>query len=194
MDGLAFITDRQGVITCIGTRKWDAFANENGAPELRAVGVIGRSLFEFIEGTDVQNQLKRAMQRASQDPDWSWILLYRCDAPELKRKMRQAMNPIFSKGACAGFIFQSVELHVQPRPPINLFDFKELQLRAAQRSDLPVVMMCSWCQKVQHEPVCGEQWVEAEDYYSAGGSSNVRLSHCICEQCLDAQLEYFEIE
>lgn len=189
MDGLTFVTSRERIITSVGTKKWDAFATENGAPELQAEFVVGRCLLDFIAGPDVQDQLKRIMQSLSQDPDGSWVMHFRCDAPELKRNMRQALKPIFSVGTCAGFLFQSVELYTQKRPAIDLFNFKEVALKAAEHPDSPIVMMCSWCHWVQYEPVCGAEWIEAEDYYAAGGSSKVHLTHGICEGCLQSETE-----
>ena len=74
-------------------------------------------------------------------------------------------------------------LHSQQRPPIGLYDFKRLQKLAKEDSDLPIVTMCSWCQRAQYAPTGGDDWVSAEDYYEAGGRSEVRIRHAICEDC-----------
>jgi hypothetical protein len=185
LDGLAFATDRNGIIRAVGANNWDVFSYENDTPELRSDTVIGRDLFSFIKGAQVQDQFKRIMQQVSQDPDWCWVLRNRCDAPDRKRIMRQSIRPVFSADACTGFVFQSVELMSQQRPRIDLFDFRAIQQKAQDNPDLPVVTMCSWCQRVRFAPVSGDAWIEAEDYYAAGGSSNVRLSHGLCPDCVD---------
>ena len=189
MDGLTFATDRNGIIRDIGATNWNAFAVQNGAPEIAAEAILGSSLFDFIGGTQVQDQLRRVMERIALDPNWSWVLPIRCDSPDRKRKIRQDLRPIFSDDVCTGFIFQSVEQYSQQRPPIGLFDFKRLRELAKDDNHLPTVMMCSWCQRVQSPTVREDQWVSAEDYYAGGGKSEVRISHAICEECLEGMLK-----
>ena len=94
-------------------------------------------------------------------------------------------NPSSRHWVSVGFLFQSVELNSEQRPPIDLFKFQEIKVRAGQEPDLPTIAMCSWCQKVRHEPTGGSRWLEAEDYYAAGGRSRVRISHSICDECFD---------
>lgn len=183
MDSLTFETDRNGIIRSIGENNWNVFAKENGASELNAEAVIGHNLFDFIEGTQVRNCLRKILERISQDPNWAWVLPFRCDAPDRQRTICQSLKPIFSDNVCTGFLFQSVEQHSQLRPPIGLYDFKTLQKLAKEDSHLPLVTMCSWCQSVQYAPVGGDDWVSAQDYYAAGGRSEVRISHAICEDC-----------
>ncbi|MFT5064960.1 MAG: hypothetical protein ACJAXK_002032 [Yoonia sp.] len=191
MDGLTFETDRQGIIRDVGANNWNAFAIQNGAPELNAKAVLNCSLFDFIEGTQVQNQFRQIMERIALDPNWSWVLPFRCDCPDTKRNICQSLRPIFSGHECTGFIFQSIEQHSQQRPPIGLYDFKRLRKLAKEDSRLPVVMMCSWCQRVQYPPISGDEWILAEDYYVAGGRSEVRINHAICEDCLETTLRLF---
>ena len=52
--GLVFSTERDGTICDIGAMNWNAFAGENGAPELKAEAVLGRNLFDFIQGKQVR--------------------------------------------------------------------------------------------------------------------------------------------
>ena len=191
MDGLAFTTTRDGVIQDIGATNWNAFANANGAPELEASNVIGQSLFDFIKGGQVRDQFRQILDKISQDPNWSWVLPYRCDSPERMRIMCQSLRPTFSGNVCTGFVFQSVEQYSQQRPPIPLFNFKVLDQIAKEDGSLPVVLMCSWCQRVKVDEITGDKWITAEDYYAAGGRSNVRLTHGICEPCLETTADPF---
>ena len=94
------------------------------------------------------------------------------------------MTPIYSGGICTGFLFQSVELDSRQRPAIDLFDISAIDQRA--RPDYPLIIMCSWCQRFHYPPVTGKDWLEAEAYYAAGGTSKVRISHGICDDCLEA--------
>ncbi len=189
--GLVFVTERDGTISDIGARNWDAFAKENGAPELQAERVLGRNLFDFIQGAQVRNQFRKVLKMISEDPNWSWVLPYRCDSPERERAMCQSLRPIFTDDRCTGFIFHSVEQYSRRRPPIDLYDFRAIEKSTRNDPDLPIVNMCSWCQRVQCAAVSGDDWLRAEDYYAAGGRSNVRLKHRICEQCLETTIDPF---
>ncbi len=191
MDGLTFETDRVGIIRDIGATNWNAFAIENGAPEIAAEAVLDRNLFDFIAGTQVQDQLRHVMDRIALDPNWSWVLPFRCDSPDRKRNICQSLRPIFSENVCKGFIFQSVEQHSQQRPPIGLYDFKRLRKLAKNDNHLPVIRMCSWCQRVGSPTGHGDRWISAEDYYAGGGQSEVRINHAICEDCLETTLRLF---
>ena len=193
-DGLVFVTERDGTICDIGTTNWDAFAKENGAPELQAKNVVGRNLFEFIQGEQVQDQFRKVLDTISTDPNWCWVLPYRCDSPGRERTMCQSLRPIFTDNVCTGFIFHSVEQASRQRPPIELFNFKAIEKAAAEDDSLPVVNMCSWCQRVQMDAIGGSDWLKAEDYYAAGGRTDVRLSHGICEQCEKTTIDPFLAE
>jgi hypothetical protein len=183
MDGIAYLADCSGIVAAVGTRNWNAFAFENGAPELDAASVIGRNILDFISGEEVQQTLKQSMHRASSDRNYRWIAPFRCDSPTCLRNMRQTLSPIFTDESCTGFIFQSIELDSYKRPPIDIYDFKEIERRAVLDSSLPTVVMCSWCLRVRFEPLGTDDWMEAEAYYAAGGRSEIRLSHSICDTC-----------
>lgn len=191
MEGVTFQTDRSGVIQAIGANNWNAFAVQNGAPELDADAVVGRSLFDFIEGAQVRSQFRQIMERIAQDPNWAWVLPFRCDAPDRERHIRQYLKPVFPNNVCEGFVFQSIEESTQQRPPIALYDFKRLGALARKDRRLPVLNMCSWCQRVQYAPAGGDGWISAEDYYAAGGRSEVSISHVICDDCLRTKADTF---
>ncbi len=183
LDGICFVTDLIGEILAVGPKQWDAFASQNNAPELTGRWVINQNLFNYISGPDVRMQLKHAMQKISSSADQRLVMLYRCDAPHRRRIMRQSISPVCSSGRCEGFLFQSVELRSEERPPVDLFDFAERGRAAALDSELPIIAMCSWCQRVLPQMLGCEQWLEAESYFAAGGCSNVCISHSICESC-----------
>ena len=84
----------------------------------------------------------------------------------------------------SGFLFQSVILGEAHRPPIDLFDFAGPERLRAQTKDLPIVSMCSYCQKVKDSHHAAGERLEAEEYY-AGGTSKVQINHGICSRCYD---------
>jgi hypothetical protein len=185
LDGIGVAIDTVGTIKTIGATNWNTFALENGAPDLLDHAVIGKNLFDFVLGSDVHAQLREVMRELSTGTRRAWVMSIRCDAPSCKRNLRQAITPMFSDTNCEGFLLHSIELERRQRPPINLFDFREVEQRAHEETNLPTVVMCSWCQRVKCEKISGEGWLEAEDYYAAGGRSAVRISHGICKLCAE---------
>ena len=189
VDGLVFETDRSGTIRAVGENSWNSFAKENGAPELSAEAVIGRNLFNYIQGEQVRDQIRQVLERISHDPNWAWVLPFRCDSPDYHRNICQSLRPVFEDHICTGFIFHSFYQYSWQRPPMRLYDFKRLRRLAEENRDLPNVTMCSWCQRVQSAQIADGNYISAENYYAKGGRSDVRLSHGICEDCLETTLD-----
>ena len=189
MDGLAFEIDCSGSILAIGENNWNSFASENGAPELNADAVIGSNLFSHIEGAQVRDQIRQILERISHHPHWAWVLPFRCDAPDRHRNICQTLRPVFKGNVCTGFIFHSHYQYSWKRPAIGLYDFKRLQRLARENHDLPSLIMCSWCQRIQPSEADGGSWISTETYIAWGGPSDVRLSHGICEECLETILD-----
>lgn len=132
----------------------------------------------------MRDEYRRIMDRISQDPNWVWVVPFRCDAPARARHITQSVKPIFSDSTCTGFLFHAVEQTSQQRPPMDIYDFKKLRALAERNPNLPGVSMCSWCQRVQSSQTGAGIWMSAEDYYAAGGGSAVRITHSICDTCL----------
>jgi hypothetical protein len=180
LDGVSYVIFPDGTISAVGTARWNKFACENAAPELLDDRVVGRNLFEFVSGADAHSHIRRLLAELSAERREVCVAPLRCDAPARLRYMRQAITPIFEGHECRGFLFQSIELESHQRPPID--DFKEHRRRTGEFTSLPLVVMCSWCLRVQSPT--GDCWMRAEDYYAAGGRSGVRISHGICETCV----------
>lgn len=71
---------------------WDAFATENGAPAARADAVLGRRLWDFIEGHQTRALLNNLFMIVRLR-DAALKLQYRCDAPALRRVYEMAVEP-----------------------------------------------------------------------------------------------------
>jgi hypothetical protein len=182
LDGISYVVSRDGTIGAIGAIKWNDFACQNGGPELLDKCIIGRNLFDFVSGADVRSHIRHILYELSTRRRPACALPLRCDAPAQLRNLRQSITPIFEANECHSFLFQCVELHSRQRPSIDLYDFK---VRAKQDLSLPLIVMCSWCLRIQSAASTTDRWITAENYYAAGGRSEVRISHGICEACVE---------
>lgn len=183
LSGICYVTDIDGNILNIGAEHWQSFAESNGAPRLNVDDTIGGNIFDFIEGEDVRNAMRQVLDKMQADKKSEWVMPYRCDSPAHKRNMRLSVTAIVEDGAVLGFLFQSVMLADEMRPPIDIFDFQAVAAKMAAMKNLPFVVMCAWCQRIKQRNDAGDTWIEAEEYYRNGGSSDVALSHSICPDC-----------
>ena len=183
VDSIAYAVDADHRIVAVGRRRWDRFAIENGAPELSADHVIGRNLFEFVSGSDVKQAYRDLAARvvASGEPV---VVNTRCDSPGVARELRLSVAPLPLADRQKGLLFQAQIVSETARPYLDIFDFKALLEALLLRGDLPIVMMCSFCQQVRRPGADDqEDWVTAEEYYRLGGTSRVRISHGLCADC-----------
>jgi hypothetical protein len=148
------------------------FAEENGWSG--AVDSLGRSLWDFVTGHEVQ-KLQRLLLRRVREGVRNVELPFRCDGPEVTREMdiRIAADSsgrvvMFSARICAE------RERAAPQP---LFD------PSAARDDGAFLPMCAWCDRFL---VAGE-WVEAEEAVKRlelfRRSEMPALDHGICPQC-----------
>ena len=182
-DGICYRLDLEGNILAVGPGNWDRFVELTGDTGPQAQQVKQQNIFDFIAGDEVRSELRRVMDELISGDAADWVMPYRCDAPDTKRNMRMSIRPIRKTGTVVGFLFQSVLLDETQRPPLDIFDFSKVEAALEQVRKLPLVSMCSYCQKVKDKHHTGGQWVEAERYYAEGGSADVRLSHGICPDC-----------
>jgi hypothetical protein len=183
VDGIAYAVDADNRIIAIGRRRWDRFAAENGAPELTADRLIGRSLSDFVGGSEVWQAYQRVADRviAGGEPE---VITARCDGPGIARELCLSVAPLRLGGERPGLLFQARIVGERARPRLDLFDFKTLLDALKREADLPIVAMCSFCQQVRRPgSTRADDWVTAEEYYRLGGTSRVRISHGICADC-----------
>ncbi len=152
---------------------WEAFARENGAPELHSAAVVGRPLLDFLVGDEVQQLYLMLMARVRETGE-PVDLPFRCDGPTMRRWMRLRIARL-GRGRLR---FEGRIERRAAREPVALFD------RDAPRSTKALVTVCSWCKRVR---VAGE-WVEVEIAIERLGMFEREpvpgLTHGICAACV----------
>lgn len=197
IDGVAYVVDVDGVIRTIGATNWQAFARENDVPALEAVdALIGKSLFDFIAGETVRDTYRFFLRELLDGMMDRLTLENRCDAPGLLRLMHMSITPMRNDGEISGFLFQNVLVESFTRPPMAIFAFANQSPDSSATDDRPVVGMCSFCQRIASLPGSDPRgapdangWEDAEAYYRKGGTSDVRISHAVCDECASRHLQ-----
>lgn len=126
---------------------WLAFARENGAPQLVAQAVLGRSIWEFIADQPTRD-LYRQVFTAVRATDRPAVVPFRCDSPTLRRFMRLEIR---HEPGC-GIKLKSILVRAEPCARQPLLDIE------TPHSDKHVTM-CSCCKQVLIEP---QGWVPLE--------------------------------
>ena len=115
---------------------WLAFARENGASELTAENVLGRSVWSYI-ADEPTRELYGVLLRQIRHRGVQVMLPFRCDSPRLRRFMRLTMRPLNGDGPVR---FDGVLVKTESRRPVRLLD------AAAPRSS-DTLTLCSLCQR-----------------------------------------------
>lgn len=137
--------------------------------------VIGRSLWDFIDGAAVREFYRHMLKRARQVNE-PIAVPYRCDSASHRRFMRLEMTPV-GDGRVR---FASRLLREEERPSVPCMD------PAAPRNGR-IVVMCSMCKRVKRTDGA---WVEVEEAIDECGPDACghypMLSHGLCPGCFDA--------
>jgi hypothetical protein len=135
-DGICHILDREGNILAVGPDNWSRFAESAGDTALNAQAVKRQNIFDFIAGEPVRKQIRQVMDTLISGKVADWVMPYRCDSPDTRRNMRISIRPIRDEESVTGFLFQSIVLDESQRPPLDIFDFAELEkkIRAAKET------------------------------------------------------------
>lgn len=153
--------------------QWDQFAGSNDGNGVRSSEVLGRSLWEFIDGLTTQQIYRQIVKRSRAGNAVGFPL--RCDAPDRRRLLRMEV-----RAADGGAVeFRSRVLSEEPRAALSLLD------RRLPRTD-DLITVCSWCEKVRVEG----RWVDVEDAIEALGlfqqDDLPALTHGICATCSES--------
>jgi hypothetical protein len=184
LDGVSYLVDAEGRLLAMGQPGWDAFAQRNGAGHIGAQALAGHNLFDAIIGEEVRDSYRNAHRSVLTGERSHIAFEFRCDAPEVKRTMRMAITVLRRPATPAALLYQSQTLSVVSRPWVSLFEPERIAQQLSQESGLPIVRICSLCQRVASPaPPASSFWVEADEYYRMGGPADVRTSHGLCPEC-----------
>lgn len=169
-DPITYGLDADDVIVYVDEH-WEPFARSNGAPELTAECVVGKTLDSFIADARVRHlyDLLFAQVRRQQTPI-SFPL--RCDGPHVRRKLEIRVEP----EAEGHLRVCSRTLQVELRDSICLPS-------GGPETTNSYTTICSWCKKVHVE----DQWCEVEEAVIRLQllSSTPELTHGLCPACAD---------
>jgi hypothetical protein len=179
LEGVCYCADFAGNIIAVGERNWDEFATVNGAGEsFLSSSIQGKNLFDIIAGDDVVHAYRQIFDDLRSGKEREISFTFRCDSPSVRREMRMCVSCI-REDMPEAVLFQSLVLDERQRPPVSLFDPDRLRKMMASERKLPILSICSYCHSVRLD----QAWVTPEEYYAAGGTGEVRLSHGICPSC-----------
>lgn len=177
LEGVCYICAFDGEILAIGADNWTEFAVSNAAPHMAAVSAVVRTnIFRHVSGEEVIASYRSCFAAIRSGRTRTVSFTYRCDSPDVHRKMRMCLSGIYIDAVPRAVLIQSLTLDERERPPVSLFDIANAR---ATEAALPIVTLCSYC----HDVKLDGAWVTAEHYYTQGGAERVRVSHGICPEC-----------
>lgn len=190
ISGVAWIINSKLDIIAIGRSRWETASQVNdGDDDASISSIIGTNLLDQIGGAEVRRVYRDLIARVLDDNEDEIRFSYRCDSPDTRREMMLLISRFRTQGD-HGVLFQSLIVDEQQRVPVNLFRFEDIVDFDEMIPDLghgEVVTMCSFCQMVKEGfgDSTNSEWIDPEDYYRQGGEAEVRISHGVCERCVD---------
>lgn len=181
LEGVVYVTDRDGNLLAKGEPSWSSFARDNSAPELAENPDLNcYSACDDKETADAYRQIYEALWAGQIN---SHYIAFRCDSPSFRREFRLSLSRVGGKEGTAAILHQSLAISETIRPPLDIFN---PEVRRLALQDGPLVKICSYCLKIFSE--VDADWIETEEYYRRGGKSDVRLSHGMCLSCRETVL------
>jgi hypothetical protein len=169
---ISYRIDRDNRLVEVGG-DWDAFALENETPAVRRDAVLGRSLLDFVAGTETRHLHELLLERARRGIPLR-RMSFRCDSLDLRRYME--MEIASPDGAVVEYRCRL--LRVEPRAPLRTV--------TAGFGSGSTMRMCSWCKKVH---LTRDLWVEVEEAVARFGlledDTPPQVTHGICDTCLE---------
>ena len=148
-----------------------AFACENQAEELDVHAVVGKSLFEFIGGTETRHLYMVLIDKVRKEQRET-VVPFRCDSPSLRRFMELRVS-YQGNGTVR---FEGRLIREETREPVPLLD------EAVSRNDA-FIRMCSWCKNVAVDA----GWVEVEEAVARLRLFETevlpQITHGVCDAC-----------
>ncbi len=187
--GIAYAVDRDGTILRFSRGPFLEEERNGVLAPWEPEKAVGTNLFSHVHGDEVRDAF-----RALHDAVWKGRRQavgfdYRCDAPDLERRMHMSLSLLRGAQAPVAVLYQSIVLSETPRVPMPLFAADKLTGRGEAPLGRPIVRLCSYCQKVclpQEKGSFGEpEWMEPADYYRRGGGTEISVSHAVCKDCFE---------
>lgn len=151
---------------------WFAFAQENGAPDLMAGQVLGRSLWDFVDCEQL-GRLYRAIHAEVRQSGNPAAMPLRCDSPTLKRYMRITIR----RAAANHLLYESTLLHVEPQDRLEI-------INPCRPHSHAMVTLCSVCKRGLLET---DGWLDVADLgtrlHLFEAKKLPELRHSLCPTC-----------
>jgi len=175
----SYVIDQNDIIIQIGD-SFVGFARKNGwHSDIEPEQVIGRSVFEFIAGTETQH-LYRILFEAARRGKSIGPIPFRCDSPDKRRFLELRLEPM-----SGGYIeVRTKLLRVEEREPV-------FALEQGKGDSDRLLRMCSMCKKVA---LADGRWLEIEEALRTmrlfEGEALPQITHGLCEVCFDEVMSY----
>jgi hypothetical protein len=148
---------------------WDSFAIENDGDVLSGQSVIGKKIWDYIQGNttrmwmDALFSLARLHQKTVQKP-------YRCDSPELKRYMEMVITPE-----------ENGVLKVESRVLSTEVIKKPFYFQASNDLGSPKILIrCSICNRLKQKG----QWQEVDQLsIESTNTEQLQVAYGVCPDC-----------
>ncbi|MGE3787472.1 MAG: hypothetical protein AB7H03_12590 [Nitrospirales bacterium] len=151
---------------------WLQFACQNDGAHLNRAYVIGKSLWDFIEGEDLRH-LYFQIFRTVRTKHHAMVFRFRCDSPACRRYFLLTIAPLLE----GSLMLSTNSIREELRPPVPVLDAD------VERGE-PFLRICSWCIKAC---LPTEEWVELEEATNRldllGDRPVPRLTYGICQEC-----------
>jgi hypothetical protein len=178
---VTYQTDHRHRILAVSA-SWDAFAVENGAEShALAAAVVGRSLFEYIEGLEVRHLYEILLKTVLETGVGATVPLH-CDSPSLRRKLLLSIRPMqFGVVEYEGRIVE-----IAPREPVLILD-------STRPRGPEMVYICSFCKRIEQ----AGDWLDPATYLLQSNALAKeilpRLSHGVCPDCYWTAASEYEL-
>jgi len=169
-DRYLYRLDRMDTIAFVSP-EWLRFARENDAAELSEDRVLGRVIWEFVQGVEVR-RLYATLFAALRAGRREIVVPFRCDSPAAIRSMELLMRPLPSHG----IELEGRLLEQKSRAPVALL----ARHSARSQSSVPI---CSLCRRLFVQ----QEWLEIGPAIARtrllDGQPLPRLEETVCVEC-----------
>lgn len=177
----SYDVDLNGVIVRVDAEQWERFALDNGAPGIaEPASILGKRFADLVAGP--ARDLFGFMLAAAQTGQFlECEYEFRCDAPHRDREMEMRVEPLMDGDVMTGLRFTSTVLREHDRIGSVL-----LAKTADPATMGPLLRMCSYCKRVDHQT---DGWIDPREYESRGYPTDVAITHGVCPACDETYIQ-----